>query len=127
MNIGSAASASGLPPRTIRYYEEIGLIFPDRRENSYRDYSDQHVHKLRFLQRARSLGFSIDDCRQLISLYEDETRESADVKRLAKNHLEEIEIKIAELQSMRTVLQSLVSSCHGDSRAECPILDDLAK
>lgn len=127
MNIGNAAQASGLAPKTIRYYEEIGLISPDRRANSYRDYSDQHVHKLRFLQRARSLGFSIEDCRQLLSLYEDETRASADVKRLAKNHLVEIETKIAELETMRGVLKKLVTSCQGDSRADCPILDDLAR
>jgi MerR family copper efflux transcriptional regulator len=127
MNIGAAAATSGLPAKTIRYYEDIGLITPDRAENSYRDYSDQHVHKLRFLQRARSLGFSIDECRQLLSLYEDETRASADVKRLANKHLDEIEQKITELASMRDVLKKLVNSCHGDARAECPILNDLAK
>jgi len=127
MNIGAAATESGLPAKTIRYYEEIGLINPDRGENSYRDYSDQHVHKLRFLQRARSLGFSIDECRQLMSLYEDDSRASADVKFLANKHLEEIEQKIAELASMRDVLKNLVNSCHGDARAECPILDDLAR
>jgi MerR family copper efflux transcriptional regulator len=127
MNIGAAAATSGLPVKTIRYYEDIGLITPDRAENSYRDYSDQHVHKLRFLQRARSLGFSIDECRQLLSLYEDETRASADVKRLANKHLDEIEQKITELASMRDVLKKLVNSCHGDARAECPILNDLAQ
>jgi MerR family copper efflux transcriptional regulator len=127
MNIGAAAATSGLPAKTIRYYEDIGLITPDRAENSYRDYSDQHVHKLRFLQRARSLGFSIDECRQLLSLYEDETRASADVKRLANKHLDEIEQKITELASMRDVLKKLVNSCHGDTRAECPILNDLAQ
>ncbi len=127
MNIGAAAEASGLPAKTIRYYEEIGLVSPDRRENSYRDYSDQHIHKLRFLQRARSLGFSVEECRQLLSLYEDESRASADVKRLAQSHLEDIKIKIQELQSMRSVLENLVRSCHGDERADCPILNDLAK
>jgi MerR family copper efflux transcriptional regulator len=127
MNIGAAAATSGLPAKTIRYYEDIGLITPDRAENSYRDYSDQHVYKLRFLQRARSLGFSIDECRQLLSLYEDETRASADVKRLANKHLDEIEQKITELASMRDVLKKLVNSCHGDARAECPILNDLAQ
>ena len=91
MNIGAAAKASGLPPKTIRYYEEIGLVSPDRRENAYRDYSDEHIHKLRFIQRARSLGFSVEDCRQLLSLYEDKGRASAQVKELAQEHLEEIE------------------------------------
>lgn len=127
MNIGTAAMESGLPAKTIRYYEEIGLVHPDRCENSYRDYSSQHVHKLRFLQRARSLGFSIDECRQLLSLYEDDSRASADVKRLANKHLEDIEQKISELASMRDVLKKLVNSCHGDARAECPILNDLAR
>ena len=103
MNIGSAAEASGLPPKTIRYYEDIGLIAPDRKANAYRDYSDEHVHKLRFIQRARSLGFSVEDCRQLLSLYEDTGRASSDVKRLAQEHLSEIERKIDELTSMHNV------------------------
>ncbi|MGI9370940.1 MAG: Cu(I)-responsive transcriptional regulator [Hyphomicrobiales bacterium] len=127
MNIGAAAEASGLPAKTIRYYEEIGLVSPDRRENSYRDYSEQHVHKLRFLQRARSLGFSVEECRRLLSLYEDESRASADVKRLAQSHLDDINTKIVELQSMGKVLENLVHSCRGDERADCPILNDLAQ
>ncbi|MEM7430187.1 MAG: Cu(I)-responsive transcriptional regulator [Pseudomonadota bacterium] len=127
MNIGAAAKASGLPPKTIRYYEEIGLILPDRRDNSYRDYSSDHVHKLRFIQRARSLGFSVEDCRQLLSLYEDKSRASAHVKELAREHLTEIERKIAELTSMRDVLNTLVQSCRGDDRPDCPIIDNLAQ
>ena len=127
MNIGAAAKASGLPPKTIRYYEEIGLVSPDRRENAYRDYSDEHIHKLRFIQRARSLGFSVEDCRQLLSLYEDKDRASAQVKELAQEHLQEIERKIAELTSMRDVLNTLVTSCRGDDRPDCPIIDNLAK
>ena len=126
MNIGAAARACDLPPKTIRYYEDIGLITPDRRENSYRDYSDDHVHKLRFIQRARSLGFSVEDCRQLLSLYEDRSRASAHVKELAQEHLLEIERKISELTSMRDVLNTLVSSCRGDDRPDCPIIDNLA-
>ncbi len=127
MNIGAAAKASGLPTKTIRYYEEIGLVSPDRRENSYRDYSDEHVHKLRFIQRARALGFSVEDCRQLLSLYEDKSRASSRVKRLAQEHLSEIEHKIAELTNMRDVLNDLVHNCRGDNRPDCPIIDRLAK
>src|SRR5436190_18298273 len=98
MNIGEAARASGLPAKTIRCYEEIGLVRADRRDNNYRDYSDTSVHKLRFLQRARKLGFSIEKCRQLLSLYADERRASADVRRVAEAHIGEIETKMAELQ-----------------------------
>ncbi|MEM1201034.1 MAG: Cu(I)-responsive transcriptional regulator [Pseudomonadota bacterium] len=127
MNIGAAAKASGLPAKTIRYYEDIGLITPDRKANAYRDYSDDHVHKLRFIQRARSLGFSVEDCRQLLSLYEDTGRASSDVKLLAQEHLSEIERKITELTSMHDVLNHLVKACRGDNRPDCPIIDRLAK
>lgn len=127
MNIGAAAEASRLPAKTIRYYEEIGLITPDRKANAYRDYSDEHVHKLRFIQRARSLGFSVEACRQLLSLYEDTGRASSDVKNLAQQHLSEIEHKIEELTSMHDVLSHLVKACRGDNRPDCPIIDRLAK
>ena len=127
MNIGAAAKASGLPAKTIRYYEEIGLITPDRKANAYRDYSDDHVHKLRFIQRARSLGFSVEDCRQLLSLYEDKGRASSDVKAVAQEHPSEIERKISELSNMHDVLSHLVSACRGDNRPDCPIIDGLAK
>ncbi|MBK1625318.1 Cu(I)-responsive transcriptional regulator [Afifella marina] len=126
MNIGDAAQASGLPPKTIRYYEDIGLVQPDRRGNNYRDYSDTHVHNLQFLARARSLGFSIEECRQLLSLYGDRCRASGDVKAIAIRHISEIERKIAELQAMHDTLSSLVEACHGDHRPDCPILKDLA-
>ena len=126
MNIGQAAERCGLPAKTIRYYEDIGLIRPARRENGYRDYADGDVHKLRFLQRSRRLGFSIDDCRHLLSLYEDESRASADVKALARTRVEEIDARIAELQSLRATLAHLISACHGADRPDCPILDDLA-
>jgi len=126
MNIGEAGQASGLPPKTIRYYEEIGLLQPDRRGNNYRDYSESHIHNLRFLARARSLGFSIEDCRQLLSLYGDRCRASADVKAIARGHIEEIDRKIGELQEMRATLSSLVDACHGDERPDCPILEGLA-
>ncbi|WP_026379684.1 Cu(I)-responsive transcriptional regulator [Afifella pfennigii] len=126
MNIGEAAAVSGLPAKTIRYYEEIGLISPDRRGNNYRDYSDSHVHNLRFLARARSLGFSIEECRQLLSLYGDRCRASADVKAIASRHITEIDRKVAELMEMRATLAVLVEACHGDERPDCPILEDLA-
>lgn len=126
MNIGSASEKSGLPAKTIRYYEEIGLLKADRAENGYRDYSTADVHRLRFLQRSRSLGFSVEECRQLLSLYGDKERESADVKAIAKTKLAEIDRKIAELASMRDLLSHLVHSCHGDNRPDCPIIDDLA-
>ena len=126
MNIGTAAEKSGLPPKTIRYYEEIGLLKADRAENGYRDYSMPDVHRLRFLQRSRSLGFSVEECRQLLSLYSDKERESADARAIAKTKLAEIDRKIAELASLRGLLSHLVHNCHGDERTDCPIIDGLA-
>lgn len=126
MNIGDVSTASGLPAKTIRYYEDIGLIRPARRGNGYRDFAEADVHKLAFLNRARSLGFSIEECRALLSLYEDRGRASADVKRLAEDHLHDIEQKIAELQGLHATLSHLVTSCHGDDRPDCPILDGLS-
>ena len=126
MNIGLAAQQSGLPAKTIRYYEDIALIKPARAENGYRDYSDTDVHRLRFLQRSRSLGFSIDECRLLLSLYEDEQRASADVKSLADDKISEIDRKIDELKTLRRTLSMLSKNCHGDDRPDCPIIDDLA-
>ena len=126
MNIGTAAERAGLPAKTIRYYEDIGLLRPERRDNGYRDYSAADVHRLRFLQRARSLGFSVDECRQLLSLYSDRERESAEVKAIAEAKLAEIECKIAELTGLRDVLSHLVTHCHGDERPDCPIIDGLA-
>lgn len=126
MNIGDVAKASGLPAKTIRYYEDIGLVRAARGENGYRAFRDSDVHKLSFLARARSLGFSIEECRTLLSLYEDRGRASADVKQVATEHVVRIDRKIAELQQMRKALQKLMSRCHGDDRPDCPILDDLA-
>ena len=126
MNIGDVAEASGLPAKTIRYYEEIGLVRPARGANGYRHFSDADVQKLAFLARARSLGFSIDECRKLLSLYEDRGRASADVKQVAKEHLAHIARKIDELAAMRDTLELLVSRCQGDDRPDCPILEDLA-
>ncbi|MFD0917567.1 Cu(I)-responsive transcriptional regulator [Pseudahrensia aquimaris] len=126
MNIGEAARQSELPPKTIRYYEEIDLIKPTRASNGYRDYSEQEVHRLRFLQRARSLGFTIDECRLLLSLYEDEHRASADVKEIANQKVIEIDRKIKELRSLKKTLSTLAENCHGDDKPDCPIIDDLA-
>lgn len=125
MNIGEAATASGLPQKTIRYYEDIGLIHPDRSENGYRSFSEAHLHKLRFLGRARALGFSIEDCRALLALYEDRSRASVEVKTIAERHLKEIDDKIDDLRSMRDTLSHLVRTCAGDNRPDCPILNDL--
>jgi len=127
MNISEAAEQSGLPAKTIRYYEEIGLVEPaQRQDNGYRDYDMRDVHLLRFVQRARNLGFSVADCRTLLSLYTDRARHSADVKALALKRIEEIDRKIIELGEMRTVLAELASKCHGDGRPDCPILDEFA-
>lgn len=126
MNIGTAAEHTRLPPKTIRYYEDIALIRPSRAENGYRDYSERDVHRLRFLQRARSLGFTIEECRTLLSLYDDQHRSSADVKALALAKVDEIERKIAELKSLKSTLAELARSCHGDDRPDCPIIEDLA-
>jgi Cu(I)-responsive transcriptional regulator len=126
MNIGDVAERAGLPAKTIRYYEEIGLITPLRDTNGYRRFRDSDLHKLAFLGRARALGFTIEDCRTLLALYDDKSRASADVKELAQAHLQKIEDKIAQLQSMRDTLSDLVQSCAGDNRPDCPILSDLA-
>ncbi len=126
MNIGEVSKASGLPAKTIRYYEDIGLIRPHRLENGYRDFNDDHLHKLRFVQRSRSLGFSVEECRILLALYEDKNRTSAEVKSIAEKRLKDIEQKMKDLQSMRAMLLHLIGSCHGDERPDCPILDDLA-
>ncbi len=126
MNVGLAAKCSGLPAKTIRYYEEIGLIRPDRAANGYRDYSADDIHRLAFLRRARALGFAIEDCRQLMALYDDKERSSQDVRDLATQHVRAIEEKVRELQGMRATLQALIHACHGDERPECPILNDIA-
>ncbi len=126
MNIGEAARATGLPVKTIRYYEDIGLVGALRSHNGYRQFGDLQLHKLRFVQRARSLGFGVEDCRALLSLYEDQGRESAEVKAIARDHLAEIDAKLTELQDLRQVLAHLIDSCAGDSRPHCPIIDNLA-
>ncbi|HUH48966.1 MAG TPA: Cu(I)-responsive transcriptional regulator [Mycoplana sp.] len=126
MNVSAAARHSGLPSKTIRYYEEVGLLKPDRAENGYRDYSDEDVHTLAFLKRARGLGFSIEDCRQLMSLYRDRSRSSQDVREIAVAHVDIMAEKIREMQAMQRTLTALITACHGDNRPDCPILEDMA-
>ena len=125
-SISDAAQSSGLPVKTIRYYEEIGLVAFRRDANGYRIFTDRDIHRLAFLNRARGLGFSIEDCRTLLSLYDDKGRASEDVKRLAADHLARVDARIAELQALRGTLAGLVHACAGDARPDCPILDDLA-
>lgn len=125
MNIQQASRQSDLPVKTIRYYDEIGLVTPTRASNGYRDYNQNDIHSLKFLSRSRSLGFSLDDCRLLLSLYKDQNRASSDVKKIAKAKIETIDTKLEELKSMRSTLSSLVDACHGDDRPDCPILDEL--
>ncbi|MED5547819.1 MAG: Cu(I)-responsive transcriptional regulator [Pseudomonadota bacterium] len=127
MNIGSAARAAGLPVKTVRYYADIGLVdAPDRTESGYRLYDRASVRKLAFVRRARDFGFSIEECRGLLSLYEDKSRSSADVRAIAAAHLEEIEEKQRQLAALRDELAHLVTACRGDDRPDCPILDRLA-
>lgn len=127
MNIGEASQATGLPAKTIRYYEDIGLVKPLRDTNGYRAFQDHDVHKLIFLGRARALGFTIEDCRNLLALWEDTERASADVRDIAEEHLEQIQTKIRDLQSMHDTLTDLISACAGDDRPNCPILNTLSK
>lgn len=126
MNIREVAAATGLPDKTIRYYESIDLVTPARSANGYRVFSDSDQHKLTFLGRARALGFSIEDCRALLALYEDDNRSSAEVRAIAKSHLDEIDTKLADLHAMRDTLSHLVRTCAGDDRPDCPILDGLS-
>lgn len=125
MNIGEAAKQSGLPAKTIRYYEDIGLVLAQRDANGYRVFAPRDVHNLTFLARARSLGFTIEDCRALLALYQDSDRASAEVKKIALDHLTEINSKIAGLQAMADTLSILVQKCAGNDRPECPILTEL--
>lgn len=125
MNIGDVAEMTDLPAKTIRYYEDIGLVMPVRSANGYRVFAESDAHKLTFLARARALGFSIEDCRNLLTLWEDRSRASADVRAIAAEHLTNIDNKIKGLIAMRDTLADLVQNCAGDARPDCPILKDL--
>ena len=127
MNIGTAAARSGVPAKTIRYYEGIGLIKKaGRTAGGYRDYSDIDVETLKFIQRARSLGFSVKDVADLLALWQDRDRASSEVKRIAEGHVEAIGRKIVELEEIRRTLETLIHRCHGDDRPDCPILEGLS-
>ena len=127
LNIGDAAKASGVTPKMIRHYEAIGLLPAARRtEAGYRVYDEPGVRMLQFIHRGRALGFSLDQIANLLALWQDQGRASADVRRLARQHIEALDHKIAELGAMKRTLEALAGSCHGDARSDCPILDDLA-
>ncbi|VVE80208.1 MerR family transcriptional regulator [Pandoraea sputorum] len=127
MNIGQAAQASGVTAKMIRYYESIGLMPPSpRSEAGYRRYGEQDLHLLRFIRQARRLGFGIDQIRQLLALWQDRGRSSAQVKALAQSHVDELNQRIGELVAMRDTLSHLAMHCHGDDRPDCPILEGLA-
>jgi Cu(I)-responsive transcriptional regulator len=126
MNIGGAARASGVNPKMIRYYESIGLVrAAARRGNAYRDYGERDIHELRFIGRARALGFSMQEIATLISLWRDKERPSREVHKIAADHLAQLDLRIAEMKSMADSLRKLVCACHDDDRPDCPILEDL--
>ena len=127
MKIGEVAKACNLTTKTLRYYEEVGLLTADRHSNGYRTYSERHLDQLRFIGRARGLGFSLESCRGLLQLQEDGARASADVKQLANQHLAQITEKITELEAMHRRLSRLVDACQGDADPACPILEGLAR
>ena len=126
MNIGQAAAASGVSAKMIRHYEAIGLLpAAERSDAGYRRYDDAALHTLRFIRRARDLGFGLDEIAQLLALWRDRSRASAEVKALAARHVADLSERIERMQAMRRTLQHLVGACHGDDRPDCPILDDL--
>jgi MerR family transcriptional regulator, copper efflux regulator len=126
VKIGEAAERSGVSAKMIRYYETIGLLAPaPRRGNTYRDFDEKDLHDLRFIRRARSLGFSVEEITRLLALWRDKSRPSREVKAIASAHIDALNERIAELQSMVSTLQHLSQHCHGDHRPDCPILEDL--
>lgn len=128
MNIGQAARASGVSAKMIRYYESIGLIAPAARQSSgYRDYAETDLHVLSFIRRARDLGFSLAEIQDLLALWRDRARQSAEVRRIAEAHVAALQQKIRDMQDMADTLQELVDCCQGDARPDCPILDRLAR
>ena len=128
MDIGRAARASGVSVKMIRHYEEIGLLKNVARTfANYRVYGPNDIHVLRFIKRSRDLGFSVEDIRELLSLWQNKSRPSAAVKKIARAHAEALQTKITEMQAMLGTLEHLTQHCHGDQRPDCPILDDLAK
>lgn len=128
MNIGDAATASGVSSKMIRHYESVGL-FPEapRTESSYRQYTEREVNTLRFIRHSRDLGFSIEQIRELLGLWQNQMRPSRQVKALAQAHIQELDAKLSELQAMKATLEHLVHCCHGDDRPDCPIIEDLSR
>jgi MerR family copper efflux transcriptional regulator len=127
MNIGEASALTGVPAKTIRYYESMGLLHPARSGGNYRVYGEHEIQMLRFIQRARRLGFSVKEVENLLLLWQDKHRTSAQVRALAAAHIEEIDRKLEELKRIRETLQTLVHRCHGDDRPDCPIIEELAR
>lgn len=128
MNIGSIAKRSGLPTKTVRYYADVELVKPTGRTDAgYRTYDDKALRKLIFVRRSRAMGFSIEECRKLLGLFEDQSRASSEVRDIAKRHLLEIDAKLNELKKLQQELSLLVNSCKGDNRPDCPILDALER
>lgn len=126
MNISAASKSAGLPVKTVRYYADIGLVeAPSRSAAGYRTYDDAAIRKLVFVRRSRAFGFTIDECRELLDLYQNQDRTSSEVKSIASKRLEEIEEKQRELQSLHDELAHLVKSCRGDDMPDCPIIDYL--
>lgn len=126
MNIGDASERSGVSAKMIRYYEEIGLIKAARRANGYRDYDESDVNVLHFIRRTRDLGFSLDEVSNLLALWRDRKRPSREVKKLASQHIEDLERRMHEMRAVVRTLKTLADHCHGDERSDCPILDDFA-
>jgi len=128
MNIGQASKASGVSTKMIRYYDEIGLVRPASRTGSnYREYDEKQVNELRFIKRARNLGFAVAEIQHLLSLWRDRARPSREVKAIAERHLADLEARIAEMQAMADTLRQLSDCCAGDDRPDCPILEDLTR
>jgi MerR family copper efflux transcriptional regulator len=128
MNIGEAAERSGVSAKMVRHYESLGLLPPvGRTDAGYRQYGDKEVHTLRFIRRARDLGFGMAEIGELLKLWQNRRRASGDVKRIALNHMADLDRRIAEMEAMKRTLSSLASCCHGDQRPDCPILDELAE
>ncbi|MBV0893111.1 Cu(I)-responsive transcriptional regulator [Paracoccus sp. Z118] len=128
MNIGQASQASGVSSKMIRYYEQTGLIpKATRRDSGYRDYDDADVHRLRFIRGARDLGFTVEQIGELLALWTDHKRASADVKALALGHVDTLKQKQAEIEAMIATLETLAARCHGDDRPDCPIIEGLAE
>ncbi len=128
MNIGEISKKADLPTKTVRYYADVGLVKPTGRTDAgYRTYDEKALRKLIFVRRSRAMGFSVEECRKLLGLYEDQGRASSEVREIAKQHLVEINEKLSELKKLQKELSMLVHSCKGDNRPDCPIIDALGR